>query len=81
MKVTAKDHGTIVSKVYLNDIDVTSRCFEADDENGKEEGYVKIYKKDENNNYIFTKDENGKEIVDYEILTGKVRIELIEGVS
>jgi hypothetical protein len=73
MKVTIKER-EIVRKVYLNDEDVTNRCFEADDQ----EGYIMQHKK-ENDNYVLTYDSKiGDWIVASEKVTGNVKIELIE---
>ena len=69
MKVTVEEDYKRVSKIYLNNEDVTKKCFEADDV----EGYVMLYKKDENDNHILTED---GEDVEREKLEGNVRIEL-----
>lgn len=68
MKVTLNDIPRIGKvKVLVNDIDITNRCFEADDI----EGYALCYKYDENGKFYL--DLSGNDLV-IEKLEGKVNI-------
>lgn len=63
------------TRVWLDGVEVTSRCFEADEE----KGYVLCYVEDEGGHHVFT-DESKSELAT-EILTGAVKIAMPEAVS
>jgi hypothetical protein len=69
MRVTVEKDYKRVSKIYLNNEDVTRKCYEADDKNG----YAMVYKKNNDGEYILTED--GEDVVK-EKLEGNVRIEI-----